>query len=190
MAYLTQHQGMENFLESLVRDHQRYEPIVQFLDNIVLNSKDLTWTELEVIGWEVANAAGSEFCAQLRKGMVNALEPSSETIHRLEACKKFARDLVASPKSIDASRIDGLRAAGMSDQGIEDVIGWVCILQLYAVLDQALGFTGLPQEVLNEIADGTVGAKGYVPSFQYFVGMVESTPVSKPGIDRNGKDHL
>jgi len=177
MAYLEQHAGMENFLESLVRDHRRYQPIVQFLDNIVLNSDGLTWAELEIIGLEVAEITGSVFCAQLRKGMINTLDSASAPGLKLDACRNFARHLVSSSQTIDIQQIEILRASGISDQGIEDIIGWVCILQFYATMDQALGFGGLPQEVLNDVAEGTVGAKGYVPSFQHFVGMSEAAAV-------------
>jgi len=83
------------------------------------------------------------------------------------------------PSHGPASSDQALRSSGLNDQAIEDVIGWVCILQFYAVLDQALGFKGLPQAVLNDVAEGTVQSKGYVPGFQYFVNMSETEAVGQ-----------
>jgi len=173
MAYLKQHQSMENFMESLVRDHKRYEPIVIFLDNIIQNSKELSWYDLEEIGLEVSQLLNSDFCYNLRRGMMGALNRENKKNPALDIIKTFAKTLVKSPQSINIQRIDELRDNGLSDQSIEDIIGWVCIMQFYAVLDQALGFKGLPQNIFDEIAAGTVQQKGYFPSFQYFVSLSE-----------------
>ena len=174
MTYLKQHQGMENFMESLVRDPGRYEPVVQFLDNIIKDSDELSWSELEAVGLEVAEALSSDFCAKLRRGMLNALATDSPSPARLKSLKSFARRLVTLPGGIDAQSIEELRQFGLTDQAIENIIGWICILQFYSVLDHAFGFQELPQQALNEVAAGTVQHKGYVPSFHYFVGMARS----------------
>ena len=171
MAYLTQHQNMDNFLETLVRDPLRYEPIIQFLDNIIQNSDELSWFELESIGLEVSESLCSEFCSQVRKGMMKALDNSKTSSGQLEAAKVFARQMTASPDKIAESHIAELRLSGLSDQSIEDIVGWVCILQFYSVMDQALGFKGLPQPVITEITQGTVQQQGYLPSFNYFISM-------------------
>jgi alkylhydroperoxidase family enzyme len=171
MTYLTQHDGMDNFLVSLVRDHERYEPIVKFLDNIIATSTDLSWLELEIVGEEVARLLGADYCRNLRKGMVSTLDEQDEDIERMKVLLRFTTRVIQSPKTIDKELIDELRFSGLSDQGIEDLIGWICILQMYSVVEHAFGFEGMPQNVLNEIATGTVENKGYLPSFQYFVEM-------------------
>lgn len=174
MPHLEQHQGLQNFLESLVRDHSRYEPIVQFLDNILLNSRQLSWLDLEEVGLVVAQTVQSHFCAGLREGMIATLQAEGDRHPQLDVIKAFARDLVIAPHQVTAEKLDLLRAAGLNDQSIEDLIGWVTILQLYSIMDQAMGFGGLPPEVMREIAGGTVQSKGYMPSFQYFVSMAQS----------------
>lgn len=171
MPFLAQHDQMDNFLVSLVRDHTRYEPIVKFLDTIIEASGDLTWGELETVGQEVARLLEADYCEALRKGMVTKLGAQDQKSERVSTLRKFTAEMIRSPKSIDANSIDGLRAIGLSDQGIEDLIGWISILQMYSVVEHAFGFAGLPQQVLDEIASGTVENKGYLPSFQHFVEM-------------------
>lgn len=171
MPFLAQHTGMDNFLVSLVRDADRYEPIVEFLDTIIASSSDLSWLELEVVGMEVARLLQADYCLSLRKGMISTLEGQNNDTSRMEVLLKFTAQFIQSPKSIDAGLIDELRQSGLSDQGIEDLIGWIAILQMYSVIEHAFGFGGLPQEALDQIAAGTVENKGYLPSFQYFVEM-------------------
>ncbi len=74
-----------------------------------------------------------------------------------------------SPGAVKEKHIAALRQAGWNDQTIDDVVGWVAIMQFYSTVDQGLGFGGLPQAVFDEIGAGTVQGKGYVASFQYAV---------------------
>lgn len=173
MAFLKQHHNMENFLEALVRDHRRYMPLVQILDNLVQKSEQLTWHELEQVGKLIADDMGSEFCSGIRQGMVKALGSRKSADRRGAAVDGFARRLAAAPASIEESDIEALRDAGLNDQSIEDLVAWVAVLKAYATMDLGLGFGGLPQPVFDEIGAGTVAAMGYVPSFRYFVAQAE-----------------
>ena len=157
-----------------MRDPERYRPIVEFLDRIIQGSAQLTWRELEIIGLVVANLIGSDFCSDLRHGMIETLPASQVRERSLDDLTAFAGAIVQNPRRIDASQIEQLRSLGWTDQTIEDVIGWVCILQMYSVMDHAFGFDGLPREVFTEIAEGTVHGAGYLPSFEYFLDSARS----------------
>lgn len=89
----------------------------------------------------------------------------------LTPLKDLARQVTKAPANISIDDIEAARRAGWSDQTIEDVIAWACMLQVYSNLDLALGFKRLPESAMNEIAVGTVEASGYLPAFGYFVSM-------------------
>jgi len=171
MAFLKKHAEVDNFLVSLVMDHERYMPLVQIMDNIIDGAAELSWKQLEVLGLEVSDAMGSHFCSGVRQGMINALDAADGEAKNLEVLQAFASKLTQNPSLVNQDDIEGIRSNGWSDQTIEDVVGWVSVMKAYATLDQGLGFGGMPQEVFDEMGQGTVGSKGYVAIFNHFVNM-------------------
>ncbi|MDH3790278.1 MAG: hypothetical protein OEU56_13140 [Rhodospirillales bacterium] len=171
MPYLKQNRHMDNFLEALLRDHQRYLPIVEFLDAIIKDASELTWGECEQIGLELGKQNRSEFCAGIRSGMIEALgaDQEEDRAEKLRPILAFARKLNEDSSSITEADIQPVRDAGWSDQTVEDVAGLVAILKVYSILANSLGFKALPEAAFAEIGTATVQMNGYTPVFRTFV---------------------
>lgn len=172
MSYLTQTKNTQNFLEVLVRDHERYMPIIQFLDNLTQQSSELTWEERELISLEVSNLNGAKFCAAIHNGLLNSFENKDEKIrnHKMEPVLAFVRKLVTTSNEISQNDIDELRMSGWNDQTIEDIIGLASAITVYDMLANGFGFKdSLPESVFQDMGKGTIEAGGFVPQFKSFI---------------------
>lgn len=178
MPFLQQHQNTENFLEALLRDHTRYAPIVEILDNIVLGLAELTWEEAEAIGLELGRQNGSEFCAGIRTGMIGALSGQGEAVQRkerLQILTEFATAINGNSGKVEPSDVEKVRAAGWSDQTIEDVIALAAVLKVYSILANGFGFKALPSEAFAQMGAMTVQSNGYLPVFKSFVAQMQQS---------------
>ena len=165
-------------MESLLRDHCRYLPIVEMLDSIIQNASQLSWTDCERIGFELGKQNGSGFCAGIRSGMIDALDgnaDSSDENNRLGPILIFAKKLNHDSSSISQSDIGAVRDAGWNDQTVEDVIGLVAILKVYSMLANGFGFGELPQSTFAELGATTVQMHGYTPVFQSYIDATHDT---------------
>ena len=171
MPFLSQNKDMQNFMESLLRDHRRYLPVVEFLDHIIRNADELDWKDCERIGLELGRQNGSEFCAGIRTGMLGALENGSgrNSEKALEPVLAFAAKLNFDSDSITENDVRDLRDAGWSDQTVEDVIGLVAALKVYSILANGLGFGALPAEAFADMGKATVQMDGYTAMFRSFL---------------------
>jgi alkylhydroperoxidase family enzyme len=171
MINLTQHQNTENFMEALVRDHKRYRPIIEILDNIVNSAKKLTWLDFEEIAVTISNANQSGFCSEIHRATKDALKNYSiiELNKNIDVIIAFSLKLNANPKNITAIDLQILKDKGWDDQSIEDVIGWVATIKLYNIMANGFGFSNeLPSEVFDEMGNGTVKQAGFLPIFDFF----------------------
>jgi alkylhydroperoxidase family enzyme len=175
MSYLAQTKTMDNLMEALLRDHARYLPVVEFLDRIVQNASQLSWADCELIGLELGRQNRSGFCAGIRMGMIKALadvdgadgdraDPDS-----LAPIIAFARQLNERSGSVTEADIDAVRAAGWTDQTVEDVVGLVAALKVYSIIANGLGFEALPEAAFAEMGEATVAMNGYTPLFRSFM---------------------
>ncbi len=171
MTYLSHTKDTENFLEVLLRNHERYLPIVQFLDNVILNMDELSWAEGELIGLELGKQNGSDFCAGIRGGMVAALDADDSALggEKLKPVLAFARKLNRDASTVTEADVQAVRDAGWSDKTVEDVIGLVAILKVYSILANGLGFKALPESAFAEMGHATVQMRGYTPMFKSFI---------------------
>lgn len=171
MPFLNQHKSTENFLEALLRDHQRYLPIIEFLDSVIQHASELSWADCEQIGLELGKQNGSAFCTGIRAGMIKALGTNADRAEtdRLQPILAFAQKLNQNSSSITQADIQTIRDKGWNDQTVEDVAGLVAILKVYSILANGLGFKALPEAVFVEMGAGTVGMNGYTPVFRHFI---------------------
>ncbi len=172
MPYLKQTQNTDNFLEVLVRDHKRYMPIMQFLDNLTLQDSELTWKERELISLETSKTNGAEFCVGIHNGLLKALDDRKDEIRhqKMDPILQFVRKLAKDSSTITREDIAGITAAGWNDQTVEDVIGLVGAITVYDVLANGFGFkSSLPEHVFEEMGKGTVKEGGFVAQFQSFI---------------------
>ena len=86
----------DDFMEFLMRNHRRYSPIIEFLDNVTQNLSELSWADCEMIGAEIVRADNSEYCTGVRNGMINALkaDESAMKTERFEPVIALARRAV------------------------------------------------------------------------------------------------
>ncbi len=155
---------------SLIRDHQRYLPIVEYLDKIIQGASELTWDECERIGFELGKQNGSEFCANIRAGLIGALPVESENPKRdIIALLTFARKVNEASNTIDKQDVSAVRDGGWNDQTIEDVIGLVSVFKVYSILANGFGFDALPAQAFAEMGQATVEMNGYTPMFKSFI---------------------
>lgn len=167
MSYLEHTQNFSTFMEVLLRDPERYLPVVQLRDRMTRNFAELSWAECELIGVEISKANQSEFCTGIRKGLVKALEVNKGNLvnKKLQAAIDFALKINKRAADIDARDIDRLREAGWSDQTIEDIIGLVAMTKVYNTLAIGLGFKGVSDEKFAQIGQATVAKQGYEPFY-------------------------
>lgn len=161
----------DNLLMLLLRDHQRYLPIVEFFDSMTRNLAELSWADAELIAAEVSKANRSEFCTGIRGGMTKALKVKEATPdnEKLKVAITFALKVNQNPDSIMNVDIDDVLSAGWSEQTVEDLVGLVAIQKLYNTIATGLGFKQLPEAAFTQIGQDTVNKGGYVESFRQFI---------------------
>lgn len=171
MSYLSHTKNMNNFLIALLRDHKRYLPIVEFLDTVIQNASELSWSECERIGFELGKQNCSEFCVGIRSGVIKALGPNEKAVgaDKLRPILAFTRKLNEDSSSVTEADVQAIRDAGWNDQTVEDVAGLVAILKVYSILANGLGFKALPEAAFAEMGAATVQMNGYTPVFRSFI---------------------
>ena len=172
MGYLSYTKDYGNFMELLLRDHERYMPIVEFVDNVTQNLTELSWEECELIFIDISRINGSGFCTGIHSGVANALNNIANPVNnkKLNILIKLARKFNDNAQKIDESDIQTVRDAGWSEQTIEDVAGLVAIINVYNILANGLGFKALPAEAFDEMGIATI-QQGYKKMFSHYIDM-------------------
>jgi len=153
----------------LLRDHQKYMPVVEFFDSMTQGLSELSWLEAEYIALEVSKVNGSEFCTGIRSGVSNALNENNLKIDRLGIPVKFALKINQVAEAVTQKDVDDVLNAGWSEQTVEDIAGLVAIQRFYNVLATGLGFSQLSEEAFEGIGKNTVSSGGYAESFRGFI---------------------
>ncbi|MFY0679615.1 MAG: hypothetical protein JXR13_03480 [Thalassovita sp.] len=166
MPHLSKHQQLPHFMAALVSRNQAYLPAVEFLDAVIKNASELTWTECEEIGAALDTQNCSGFCLGIRNGMLEALP---EGKRNLKPLIDLALKIDKTGGQIDASDYDALHSAGWSDDTAEDVLALVAAFKIYSILANGMGFGTLPSEAFAEMGEGTVANQGYAPVFRSFM---------------------
>lgn len=170
MSYLSHAESYGNFMELLLRDHNRYMPIVEFVDNVTQNLTELSWEECELIFIDISKINGSGFCTGIHTGVANALNNKDKpaTAEKFNSLINLARTFNSNAKNVDEKDIQIVRDAGWSDQTIEDVAGLVAIINVYNILANGLGFKALPAEAFDDMGKATM-QQGYKAMFSQFI---------------------
>jgi len=172
MAFLSYTQEFnDNLLMLLLRDHQRYLPIVEFFDKVTQQLSELSWAEAELIATQVSQVNHSAFCNGIRSGMVEALNANEESLktEKLAPIVSFALKVNQDASGINEQDIQAVTNAGWSEQTVEDVVALVAAQKLYNTLATGLGFKALPAAAFSEIGRDTVDKGGYAASFRAFI---------------------
>jgi len=168
MSYLSYTKNLDhNLLMFLLRDSERYMPIVAFFDQVTRNLSELSWMEAEMIAKEISKENRSEFCSGIRAGVVNALgcPPTLLESEKFQAAVAFALKVDKDARAITANHIQLVLDAGWSEQTVEDIVGIVAIQRLYNTIATGLGFKGMPEQVFADIGQDTVEKGAMLPLF-------------------------
>jgi len=171
MAYLEHTKNFNTFMEVLLRDPERYRPIVELRDIMTQHFDELSWAECELIGAEISEQNGSEFCTGVRRGIANALGGDESILgqKKYQSLIRFSKKLNHNPGSITEADIQQIRDSGWSDQTIEDIIGLVAMTNVYNILAKGMGFAGVAESVFFKMGQATVAKRSYTALYQSFL---------------------
>jgi len=171
MSYLQQTKNFNTFMEVLLRDPERYLPLVELRDQMTLYFKELSWAECEIIGAVISENNKSEFCTGIRYGIADALGVGKEALEneKYKSLMTFSNKLNKDASSIQQADIQAVRDSGWSDQTIEDVIGLVAMTNAFNTLAKGMGFSGVPDSVFKKMGEASVNKEGYAPLFRSFL---------------------
>lgn len=174
MSYLSQSKNFKGVAEVFLRDPDRYAPLLQFIEAVMVGNSDLTKADREMIASHVSKLNGCDFCLGAHKWTLAAMDvdlrrieaaeagPEAEGLDdRLRPILRFAGKLTRTPQEVTQSDIDALRAAGWSDQAIEDVINVVSLFNYVNRLVDAFGIKG--NEAYFKQIGAVLATQGYAP---------------------------
>ena len=174
MSYLSHTKDFQGVADAFLRDPERYAPLLQFIEAVMVGQSALTKAEREMIAAHVSHLNGCGFCLGAHKWTLAAMDISPLTIEAIEAgpeaegiderlrpILRFATKLTRTPDRIGQANIDDLRAAGWSDQSIEDAINVVALFNYVNRLVDALGIEGT--EPYFKQVGAALAKQGYAP---------------------------
>ncbi len=185
MSFLTYSKNFQGVADILLRDPVRYLPFAQLLDTVMSTQSELTPAQREMIALYSSRLNHCGYCVDSHscvlgglgtdEALVKALadgsvEPVDDNLQRLLA---FAGKLTLEPGSVTATDIDTVRAAGWSDQTVEDVIGVVATFAFLNRLVDGFGIEGT-EDHFRQVG-GMVSQQGYTPLVQMIQQKADAT---------------
>lgn len=174
MSHLSYSKDYQGVAEVFLRDPERYAPLLQFIENVMIRESELTKAEREMIAAHVSKLNDCGFCLGAHKWTLAAMDIDLATIQAIESdldeesiddrllpVLAFAGKLTKSPGEIEQSDIDALRAAGWSEQTVEDVINVVALFNYVNRLVDAFGIEG--NEGYFRSIGRSLATRGYAP---------------------------
>ncbi|MEM7024338.1 MAG: peroxidase-related enzyme [Pseudomonadota bacterium] len=177
MPYLEQAKNFKGLAEVFLRDPDRYAPLLQFIEAVMVGPSSFSNADREMIATHVSKLNGCDFCLGAHRWTLAALDidlhkidaieagPDAEAIdERLRPILRFATKLTKSPEWVGQRDIDTLRAAGWSDQTIEDAINVISLFNYVNRLVDAFGIKG--DEATFKRVGAAIAEGGYAPLIQ------------------------
>ncbi|MCG8357793.1 MAG: peroxidase-related enzyme [Kiloniellales bacterium] len=174
MSYLSQAESFQGVVDVFLRDPERYAPLLQFIESVMEAESSLTKAEREMIAAHVSKLNGCDFCLGAHKWTLAAMDIEPRVIEAVEAgpedaevdermrpVLRFAGKLTQTPERIGQGDIEALRAAGWSDQAIEDTINVVALFNYVNRLVDAFGIKG-SESYFKQIG-ASLAKQGYGP---------------------------
>lgn len=171
LSYAKDHQGIA---EVFLRDPNRYGPLLQFIESVMVGASELTTAEREIIAAHVSKLNGCDFCLGAHKWTLAAMDVDLATVQAIEdgldgdltddkmlPVLAFAGKLTKTPAAVGQSDIDALGTAGWSEQAIEDVINVVSLFNYMNRLVDAFGIEG--SEGYFKQVGAAIAEQGYAP---------------------------
>ena len=174
MTYLSQAKDFQGVAEVFLRDPERYAALLLFIENVMTRDSEFTVAEREMIATHVSKLNDCAFCLGAHSWTLAAMDIDLATVRatedgahegevddRLLPVLAFAGKLTRTPGAVGQGDIDGLRAAGWSDQAIEDAINVASLFNYMNRLVDAFGIEG-NEDYFRQIGR-TLATRGYAP---------------------------
>ena len=174
MSYLSYSKDFQGVADVFLRDPNRYAPLLQFIEAVMVGESALTKAEREMIAAHVSKLNGCDYCLGVHQSTLAGLHIDSQVIaaveegpeaagvdDRLRPILRFATKLTQTPEDVGQSDIDALRAAGWSDQSIEDTIN---VIALYSYMNRLVDAFGIKShEAYFKQVGAALAKHGYAP---------------------------
>lgn len=174
MSFFSFSKSYQGIADVLLRDPDKYAPLLDLLEQIMVAPSELTKIEREVIATTVSVANGCWFCVGTHKATLKALNADPKLIEsvdssielmavddRLRALLQFVAKLTATPSQMKQQDVEEVLAAGWSEQALEDAINVAGVFSHVNRLVDAFGIEGNPR-YFDRIGKA-LAKNGYVP---------------------------
>ncbi len=177
MSFFSYSKNFQGVAEVFLRDPERYAPVLQFLEKVMVGESQLTKIQREILAGVVSTVNGCWFCVGAHKatlealgaerGILEALDGPVDALpvdERFRVLLRYAVKLTRTPNDMEKEDVTAVLAAGWSEQAIEDAINVAALFNYVNRLVDAFGIEG------NERYFRSVGTalarNGYAPLLQ------------------------
>lgn len=174
MSYLSYSKSFQGVADVFLRKPDRYGPLLQFIESVMVGPSALTQAEREIIAAHVSKLNGCDFCVGAHNATLAALDidfhaldatasgPDTRNVSaKLQTILDFATRMTREPDSIRQSDINALRDAGWEDETIEDAINVTALFNYVNRLVDAFGIEG--DDAYFKHVGATLATRGYAP---------------------------
>jgi len=176
MSFLTYSKNFQGVADILLRDPVRYLPFAQLLDAVMSCESDLSQAQREMIALYSSRLNQCTYCVDSHSSVLASLgtddilvgaladsstEPADDSMKPVLA---FAGKLALEPGAVREADVDAVRAAGWSDQAVEDIIAVVATFAFLNRLVDGFGIEGTAEHFSQ--VGGMVAQQGYTPLVQ------------------------
>lgn len=174
MSNFSYSKNFEGIMEVFMRRGNYYQPVLEFLQNTMIENSELTKIERELIAAHVSKLNHCTFCVQAHKAIIKdlggdqalltSLENSVEGIQgiseNLRLLLVFVEKITLNSHEISEELdISPLRNAGIKEETIEDAANVACLFNMINRLVDVFGVKG--SEEHYAIVGKVVSEKGY-----------------------------
>ncbi len=178
MSYLSYSTNYQGIVEVFMRDPNRYLPFTQLLTEVMNGKSELSIPQREMIAFYVSTLNECHYCVDAHRAVLTAMGVDDTKIsavksgafsdERIGPILVFAAKLTNTPGVISQADVDAVRAAGWSDQSVEDVISVVSLFSYLNRLVDGFGIDGSAEGFAQ--AGAMISQHGYGPVVQMVQG--------------------
>lgn len=176
MSFLSYSKNFQGLADVFIREPKRYLPLAQLVATVMNGESDFTPAERELIALHVSGINNCPYCIGSHSAILKSQGTDAETIAgaaenpstvsdpRIGAVLEFAHKLTVTPSAVNQADVDKVRAAGWSDQAVEDVVGVVSLFGLLNRLANGMDVEGTAESYAQTGA--MIAEHGYGPLVQ------------------------
>ena len=155
MANFSYSRNFKGVADVFLRSPERYRPLLDFIETVMLGESELTKAEREIIAAHVSRINGCDFCVEAHRATLAAMGVNEDTVSTLDQgvdvegvsdpvrhLLVFAEKLTRTPAAVTESDINALTERGVAEQTIEDTINVVSVFNYVNRLVDAFGVKG------------------------------------------------